>query len=132
MALMDSRVVRAIVAGLFGIAFSAVCVTGWWAYTYLRPVWDVRKAVQAKLGDAESPAFEHVSFNKATGVGCGFVDLKTRADGPAGKTHFILFPSGELRFEPKIDPKQTDAAQQVAALQKQVDYAKLLETSCFR
>ena len=132
MALMDSRVVRAIVAALFGIAFSAVCVTGWWAYTYLRPVWDVRKAVQAKLGQAESPTFEHVSFNKATGVGCGFVDLKARAGSTVGKTHFILFSNGDLRFEPKADPKQTETAQQVAALQKQVDYAKLIESSCFR
>ncbi|MBU1360844.1 MAG: hypothetical protein KKC79_17935 [Gammaproteobacteria bacterium] len=137
MALLDSRVLRAVIAALFGIAFAAVCLTGWWAYTHWRPIWDVEKAVAAKLGNASGSDFDHVTFNRATGVGCGFVELKAGASaagapGP-GKAHFILFPTGELKFEPRSEEVKGPASDaQVEALKNRIAYSKLIESNCLR
>lgn len=132
MALIDSRILRATIAGSFGVAAFAVCIAGWWASTYMLPIWDVKKAVRGKLADAESATFEHVSFSKASRVGCGYVSARNRTDGNTGKRHFILFPNGDLRFEPPAATNQGDTSHQIAALQKQASYAALIESNCFR
>ena len=129
MAFLDSRWFRAFFAAAFGIAVFAVVVTGWWASTYMIPVRQVRDAVQEKLGGGEPARFEQVIFNKATRVGCGYALVKNRAGGGTERTHFILFPNGELALAP-ADTAEGDAAQQIAALEKQARYAALIVSNC--
>ena len=129
MAFLDSRLFRAFFAAAFGIAVFAVVVTGWWASTYMIPIRKVKDAVQEKLAGAESATFEHVIFNKATRVGCGYAIVKNRASGSPERMHFILFPNGELALAPP-DSTEGDAAQQIAALEKQAKYAAQIVSNC--
>ena len=130
MAFLDSRMFRAFIAGAFGLAVFAVCVTGWWASTYMIPIREVKAAVQKKLADAESATFEHVTFNKATRVGCGYVTAKNRMSGNGERTQFILFPNGDLWIAPPPDTKNGDTAHQIAALEKQAKDAALIVSHC--
>jgi hypothetical protein len=130
MSFLDSRIFRVFIAVAFGLAVFAVCITGWWASTYMIPIRDVKDAVQKKLADADSSTFEHVTFNKATRVGCGYAIVKNRAGAGVERTHFILFPNGDLALSPPSDTTGGDAAQQVAALEKQVNYATLIASNC--
>ena len=131
MAFLDSRWFRAFFAAAFGIAVFAVVVTAWWASPYMIQVGQVRDAVQEKLGGGEPATFEQVIFNKATRVGCGYALVKNRAGGGTERTrtHFILFPNGELALAPS-DTTEGNAAQQIAALEKQARYAALIVSNC--
>ncbi len=131
MSFLDTRIFRALVAVAFGLAVFAVCITGWWASTYMIPIREVKAEVQKKLADADAASFEHVTFNKATRVGCGYATVKNRA-GAAGpeRTHFILFPNGDLALSPPGEATEGDAAQQIAALEKQAQYAALIVSNC--
>lgn len=131
-ALLQSRILHAVVSGAFGLAVFAVLVTGWWASTYMLPVSNVKNAVRAKLADPDSARFEHVWFSKETRIGCGYVSEKKATGGYEGTRHFIVFPDGSLQFEPAADVQQGDTSQRIAMLQRQVSYAALIKANCLR
>jgi hypothetical protein len=129
MAFIDSRPFRLVFAAAFGLAVFAVCITGWWASTYLLAIRDVKSAVGKQLADATSVSFEQVTFNKATRIGCGSVNVAKSGVGKVERSQFILFADGTLELSPP-ELKEGDPTLQIAALEKQSAYAKLIVKNC--
>ena len=104
----------------------AAALAGWWFYW---PIYQVQSEVRARLSDPESARFRDVSFNRAKRAGCGWVNAKNRMGGYVGNTHFIIFPDGDLRFEP-ADTEFGSSEQKIENLQKQINYLTLVESNC--
>ena len=126
---IESRVLHAIVAVGLAAAVFAVGVTGWWASTYMIPLWKVEDTVRAKVENGESARFEHVWYSKQTRIGCGYVRVKDASGRYKDERHFILFPGGELQLEPVPDAK-SDTAQQIAMLEQQARHAQAIRANC--
>ena len=113
---------RAIVCILAGLAVFAGCTGAWWVYW---PTWQVEARVKAKL-PIRGATVSSVTYNKATGVGCGYV--KT-ASAPSGRTHFVLMPDGSLKLDPD-DRLRGSTLEQLEILKKHTDYLALVYTRC--
>lgn len=94
-----------------------------------KPIEAVKASVRERLKDPNSAQFERVIFNPEKGVGCGYVNAKNSMGGYIGSSHFILFPDGDLRFDPSDNlPDNLDL--RIDALQKQLNYNVLAQANC--
>ncbi|MDR6535130.1 hypothetical protein [Variovorax soli] len=117
---------RVILCLLVSVMVFAACLGGWWFYW---PVWQVEARVKSRLPEPARASFSGVVYYKKTGTACGYVSAPDARGGPAGKTHFILMPDGELRLDPK-DPASGDTLQQLESLRRQADYLTLAYARC--
>lgn len=112
--------------GAAAVLLSAAIAGGWWFYW---PVHQVETQVRARLNDPESARFSGVTFNRTKSVGCGLVNAKNRMGGYVGDTYFIIFPDGDLRFEP-AEPSSSGDVEKLAALKEQLNFRTLMSSNC--
>ena len=117
---------RVFICLLVSVTVFAACLGGWWFYW---PTWQVEARVKSRLPEPGAASFSGVVYNKKTGTACGYVSAQDARGGPAGKTHFILMPDGELRLDPK-DPIRGNTLQQLESLRKHADYLSLAYARC--
>ena len=102
-----------------------------WYYVYsIKPLQTIEAEVRARLIDPDSAKFEGVTFNRGKSVGCGFVNARNRMGGYIGRTHFVLFPDGDLRFGPNEDASTGDTSAKLLAAQQQSNYLTLVDSNC--
>jgi hypothetical protein len=116
---------KAIFSGVVLLMLVAVGFGAWWYW----PIYQIELDVKSRLNDPESARFSDVSFNRTKRTGCGFVNAKNRMGGYIGKTHFIIFPDGDLRFEPS-DDGYGDPERRIESLQKRINYLTLVDSNC--
>jgi len=112
---------------LISASVFAACLAGWFYW----PVWQVESRVKSRLSDAAAVRFSSVVYNRKTGTACGYVNAQHARGGPAGNTHFILMPDGELHLD-TIVPPHGSALQQLASLRQHADYLALAYARCGR
>lgn len=117
---------RVIVCILASISVFAACVGGWWFYW---PIWQVQSHVKTRIPEARFAEFSGVTYNKSTGTGCGYVRADDRSGRVSGRTHFILLPDGDVKFDPK-DPISGNTLQRLESLRKHTDYLALVYDRC--
>ena len=113
---------RVFVSLLASLAIFAACIGVWW---YHWPIWQVEARVKSRLSDPARASFSGVVYHKSTGAACGYVNGRD----PSDKTHFILMPDGEVRFDPK-EPVHGSTLQQLESLRKHADYLALAYAHC--
>ncbi|MBO9516112.1 MAG: hypothetical protein J7549_18505 [Variovorax sp.] len=116
---------RLLVSILTGTALFAGGLAVWWFYL---PVWKVETNVRSQLPDGFA-TFSGVKYNRATGAGCGYVNVGNRPGLPRGTTHFVLLPDGSLKFDPD-ERVSGSIVQQLEALRKHADYLALVYARC--
>jgi hypothetical protein len=101
----------------------------WAAITYL-PTRKVEQAVRDRLRDPDSAIFRDVHYYSNNQVGCGMVNAKNGMGGYVGYRAFILFPDGDLRFEPEGTGEFGLPEQRLEAAQKTLNFITLAQQSC--
>lgn len=69
------------------------------------------------------------AVNPVKSVGCGIVNARNSMGGYAGARHFILFPDGDLRFEPESSSAGS-TTDQLEAAQRSLNYLYLVKGYC--
>jgi hypothetical protein len=117
---------RVAIAALCFLGLAAAAAAGWW----YRPLHQVEQSVRAQLKDPDSAKFDRVQFFRRTGAGCGWVNARNSMGGYVGLTHFLVSSKGEVAFEPTDSTEIGTTEQQLAAVQKRLEYLRLVEAAC--
>lgn len=115
----------------FVVVVAAAGLTWWLLF---EPVNKVERAVKDTLNDPASAVFKQVAFFKKTGAGCGYVNAKNKMGGYVGFASFILFPDGEVRFEPVEEMESSDPAEKIKVLERRIqqleNWLTLVRANC--
>ena len=118
---------RVAILSLFIIAGAAAAATIW---STRQPVWDVESNVRAQLKDPDSAKFSEVTFNRAKGAGCGYVNAKNSMGGYTGASHFVLLKDGVLHFAPSGSPTEGTLDERIEYLNKRIAHRQLVNDYC--
>jgi hypothetical protein len=119
-----------------GAVTALLCVAGftwrqWVPLMHETPIQKVEAGVRRNLKDPESARFERVTFNPATGAGCGYVNARNSMGGYSGFEAFILYRHGRIDFQDMSEPESHDSAQaRLEKLQKQVAFLEAVKSEC--
>lgn len=115
---------------MVGVVLIAAAGAGYW-------VWNSRFSPEATgierakryLKDPDSARFDDI-HTTPKGVVCGTVNAKNSLGGYVGYRQFILFPDGDMRWEPLGAPSTAPTIEQVNAAQERVNFVTLALANC--
>lgn len=121
---------KGLAAGLV-VGLAGLVAAGWWVWSgWFSPVARATEQVRALLKDPDSAKFDQVTVHPGKGTVCGYVNAKNGMGGYAGSRAFILFPDGDIRWQPPGEDTAAPTAVRLEQVQLQINFVQLASVNC--